>query len=329
MEDPDPRDRGLESDVKDDTSHGVGTQLYMSPELFAVNGRLDEDYDQSKRDLYAIGIVLFEMWSKFDTVYERVTSIQKLTFNGDFPTGFRDAQRRAGRDNVVPLIRMLVEHDYHKRPSAVGVLESNLLPDTLEDSKIKWVVRNLRENDYFHARLLDVLFSRDDGRASILYDPDRILLARPDTAVLHLVQDTCSRVCRRHAAHLHRVPLLTPAGLARPGDTVLLMDKHGCQYDLPTDLTQSFAHYLARGSRQRPLRRFAFGNVFRARPFAACKESAEAAFDIVCAGVCTDDQRRMEEAEVLSALIEFLLEVPLEKQVLNPEAWDAHGGILW
>ena len=35
-----------EGDARDDTSHGVGTQLYMSPELFAGKGELEEDYDQ-------------------------------------------------------------------------------------------------------------------------------------------------------------------------------------------------------------------------------------------------------------------------------------------
>jgi histidyl-tRNA synthetase len=210
---------------------------------------------------------------------------------------------------------MLIERDHHKRPSAIGVLESQLLPDTLEDSKIKWVVRNLRENDYFHAKLLDVIFSRDDGRASMLYDPDKTI-PRADTISLSLVQDACSRVFRRHAAYLLRVPLLTPAAEARSKDRVLLMDQLGCQYELPSDLTQPFAHFLARGSRQRPLRRFAFGNVYRARPFAACKESNEAAFDIVCAGACSEEQRRMEEAETMSVLMEVLSEVPLEKEML-------------
>ena len=57
-----------------DLSSQVGTYLYLAPEV--LHGGWDED--QSKRDLFALGIVLFEMWSNFDTLMERIVTLQVL-----------------------------------------------------------------------------------------------------------------------------------------------------------------------------------------------------------------------------------------------------------
>ncbi|EKX43491.1 hypothetical protein GUITHDRAFT_73160 [Guillardia theta CCMP2712] len=128
----------------DESSAHVGTMLYLAPEI--INGGGKPYKDQSKRDIYAIGIVLFEMWCKFDNVLERITSIDRLRRMDVFPEGFERLQVQANRSNVCQLIRWLTHHDPHTRPSALEILESDLLPRPMLESEIRQVRRRWVED---------------------------------------------------------------------------------------------------------------------------------------------------------------------------------------
>lgn len=76
--------------------------MYLSPEV--ITGASDASYDHSKRDIYAIGIILFEMWCAFGTLMERITSIDALKRRNLFPPGFEDLQAKARRPGHLPFL---------------------------------------------------------------------------------------------------------------------------------------------------------------------------------------------------------------------------------
>ncbi|EKX39856.1 hypothetical protein GUITHDRAFT_76103, partial [Guillardia theta CCMP2712] len=121
----------------DDTSANVGTMLYLAPE---VMDSVSSVSDQSKRDVYALGIILFEMWSAFATTMERITSIDRLRRLESFPQGFEAQQVKANRRNVCQLIRWLINAEPTTRPTALQVLDSELLPRTMLESELHQVL---------------------------------------------------------------------------------------------------------------------------------------------------------------------------------------------
>ena len=57
----------------------IGTPMYMAPEL--MKGGLYAE----KIDIYAIGIILFELICKMQTTHERIKLIKNLTENRNVP----------------------------------------------------------------------------------------------------------------------------------------------------------------------------------------------------------------------------------------------------
>ena len=103
----------------EESSAQVGTYLYLAPEVIFGGGA--ELGDQSKRDVFALGIVLFEMWShRFETVCERVQVLQEL-HRGQLPRTFEESHGKAGSSNVLALIRWLLNADPALRPTALQV----------------------------------------------------------------------------------------------------------------------------------------------------------------------------------------------------------------
>ncbi|OAF63860.1 hypothetical protein A3Q56_08377, partial [Intoshia linei] len=98
----------------------VGTAYYVSPEV--LNG----EYYDSKIDMYAMGIMLFEMsYRKMNTGMERcqvLTSLRNSTIK--FPDDFSvDLKGQAD------IIRKLLNWDPKKRPSADQLLQEGVIPD--------------------------------------------------------------------------------------------------------------------------------------------------------------------------------------------------------
>ncbi len=60
-----------------------------------------------------------------------------------FPPGFEDSHEKAKRPTV-ELITKLLERDPHKRPSALELLESDLIPNTLIESDLRMVLKNMQ-----------------------------------------------------------------------------------------------------------------------------------------------------------------------------------------
>lgn len=114
-----------QSPLPEDRRHTdqVGTKLYMSPEQSA--GR---SYTH-KVDVYALGMIFFELFYPFTTEMERISTllnVRKL----EFPSRFtRELPEEAN------FVRPLLSHDPDSRPSADDVLQDPLVIDFEETSR--------------------------------------------------------------------------------------------------------------------------------------------------------------------------------------------------
>ena len=82
-----------------------GTRMYLSPEMIEINKKLQQGKPEElkvkrahllkkvpleKVDIYAAGLVLFEMCGNFTTAMERCNALEDLTKKRVFPKGFTD-----------------------------------------------------------------------------------------------------------------------------------------------------------------------------------------------------------------------------------------------
>jgi len=96
-----------------DTS-GVGTSAYAAPEQLCKGGSVNE-----KTDIYSLGIVLWELYTKTRTEMERVEGISSLRQGKPEVRQPMDAVQ-AG---LGELVRLLTSNDPEERPTAASMLE--------------------------------------------------------------------------------------------------------------------------------------------------------------------------------------------------------------
>ncbi|XP_014772435.1 eukaryotic translation initiation factor 2-alpha kinase 3 isoform X2 [Octopus bimaculoides] len=101
---------------------GVGTQIYMSPEL--INGK---DYNE-KVDIFALGMILFELFYPFDTESERRKKLQDVK-KRRYPDDFHTYSPESYQEETCDLLNILLSPDPAERPSAEQVLNSSLMID--------------------------------------------------------------------------------------------------------------------------------------------------------------------------------------------------------
>ena len=114
---------------------GIGTQYYCSPEQKESN-----KYD-FKTDIYSLGIIIFEMFYKFNSLMERDITLRKINVEEIYPS---DMEEKCGK-NVAILVKKCTNHNPKKRPTIEELLKSNLIPASVQAKK-----RILKEfNDQF------------------------------------------------------------------------------------------------------------------------------------------------------------------------------------
>ena len=91
----------------------IGTPFYTAPEC-----QTDSQYDY-KADVYSLGVILLELFSKFTTMHER-----NVVFTGFKKEGRVSKEFREKYDVVSDLVELLCRHDPKKRPYASEVKES-------------------------------------------------------------------------------------------------------------------------------------------------------------------------------------------------------------
>ena len=97
---------------------GIGTKFYRSPEQ-----EKSKNYD-NKTDIYSLGIIIFEMLYKFDSLMERDIILTKINQKSIFPS---DLEEVCGK-NAAKLILKCTLRDPESRPSIKEIIESKLIP---------------------------------------------------------------------------------------------------------------------------------------------------------------------------------------------------------
>jgi serine/threonine protein kinase len=90
---------------------GVGTYYYLSPEA-----RNQGQYDE-RTDIYACGVILFEMWTSFGSEMERCRTLDALQQRGEYP---RDFVRSCPLQ--YELVSQMIATDPAARPTALELL---------------------------------------------------------------------------------------------------------------------------------------------------------------------------------------------------------------
>ena len=97
---------------------GIGTKFYCSPEQ-----EKSKNYD-NKTDIYSLGIIIFEMLYKFDSLMERDIILTRINQKSVFP---QDLEEVCGK-NAAKLILKCTLRDPNQRPSIKEIIESKLIP---------------------------------------------------------------------------------------------------------------------------------------------------------------------------------------------------------
>ncbi|XP_058119579.1 eIF-2-alpha kinase GCN2 [Anopheles ziemanni] len=274
---------GKSSDMGCSLTGKVGTALYVAPELTGNASR--STYNQ-KVDLYSLGIILFEMSSPpLSTGMERVKTLMDLRCD---PVRLPESLLVDGRySRLVQVIRWLLNHDPHKRPTAEELLSSELVPRTrLEAEEIQDVVRHILSNPQsrHYKHLIARCFAQEsDPICELSYHFDMVPMV-PILPRFDYVKEKVIALFRKHGAIEVVTPLLTPYTKhhAPRSNTVKLMTHSGSVVTLPDDLRLPFLRHVALNG-IRNIRRYSVGRVYREKKVFNFhpKQVYECAFDIV------------------------------------------------
>lgn len=300
-------------------TQNIGTPFYVSPEQMIGSQASSARYNQ-KVDMYALGIILIELWVPFKTGMERIQSLQKCRLSESI------LPPQLSNENVIKIAKKLLCHDPKQRFSSLELLRSDLLPPMLEEELIEDAMRGVAQPGAPHfPRLISTIFKR-------LSEMDLSEVRPKDFAFdFHSGNATELQVCEdlwRLKKEIERIfvkfgaveldpPLLYIPLTSGSGETYSVLDDSGQRLELPGNLTRPFARWVAQSSLQlKPgttLRRFAFDRVFRkisqvsgGQPY----QPTEASFDLVH---LEDERGLLELGEVVRVLFDSLMNIEAGK----------------
>ncbi|CAE6518571.1 unnamed protein product [Rhizoctonia solani] len=266
-------------DAFQEMTSGVGTSLYVAPEV--MSRRRKGSRNQSKADLYSLGIVFFELNFPFVTASERVSVLTQLRHQSiQFPSAWPETKQRQRK-----VIEMLLEHDPDKRPSALQLSRSEHLPETLEDEYVKEALPMIVDPKRPHYEaLLAKLFDQDPIPAkAFIYNMHAEI---PDHAALYdIVRDKIVAVFHIQGA-VSKEPILLALNHNSNDTTneerqsVILLDRRGDLVTLPRHATTPFARLAAIEGTTR-IKRYSINNAYRPTPVGPPKAVKFAIFDII------------------------------------------------
>ncbi len=221
----------------DDMTSGIGTSLYIAPEV-----ALSRKYGASA-DLYSLGIIFFEMCHPMRTEMERLNTIKgirspRMSLPAEWAFDESSSQTQ--------LVRMLLRHEPDLRPSANDLLQSPLLPEGREDGYYAEAIRKVTDPSSTHYQaLLARLFvnpattaaGAGAGKDMLDYTYDNLNRSGEQSqAWLRLVKERLTQLFRRHGAIDLPTPLLTPVTGLLPtsnAKVVRLLDSFGNLVSMP------------------------------------------------------------------------------------------------
>uniref|UniRef100_UPI00398EAC55 eIF-2-alpha kinase GCN2 isoform X2 n=2 Tax=Pristiophorus japonicus TaxID=55135 RepID=UPI00398EAC55 len=289
----------------------VGTALYVSPE---VQGNTKATYNQ-KVDLFSLGIIFFEMsYHPMGTTSERISVLSKLRMPTiEFPEDFDE--EKCSKQRLI--VGWLLNHDPAKRPSAVELLKSELLPPPqLEESELHEILHHTLANTSskaYRTMVTQIFSQRITPAMDFTYDIDvhKGNVSARHAMLQQFVYETVCRIFRGHGATWLHTPLFMPKNKKLPYESsegTYFMDHSGMLVMLPYDLRVPFARFVARNNITN-LKRYCIERVFRPRKLDCChpRELLECAFDIVTPVTNSP----LPDAEVIYIIAEIIQEFPV------------------
>ncbi|KAI0051565.1 Serine/threonine-protein kinase [Auriscalpium vulgare] len=279
--------------VDADMTLEVGTRLYIAPE---VQSPKKGPRNHTKADMYSLGIVFFEMNFAFSTGAERIAVIEELRkLDVLFPQDWEPHRTRQKQ-----IIVWLLQHDPERRPTALELSQSSLLPPRLEDEYFRGALKMMTKPDSpHHQAVLASLFSQTShGVRDLLYDFEG---EHPEHVSLNgIVRDTLSAAFRLHGAIEMEPPLLMPASdVDEDASRALLIDRHGEVVMLPNNALLPFARLAARANLRR-IKRFYIGDTYKANLVTGHPRMSKAAvFDIITTDVANGTSASIAEGLII------------------------------
>lgn len=292
-----------------DFSTVVGTMFYSANEV------LTGDYDE-KVDMYALGIIFFEMCHSMTTKMERADILSSL--RGDpahFPLNFLDSKLKTQRD----IIKSLLDHNPKARPSAEELLKSGLLPVEHQDLIIKAALKSLADpaspwqqhvretlfnQPYLQAK--DLMFDSQSKHSHSHYMTDSL----SDHLIFStLIHQLCSIFQTHGAIQNFNNTSILPKGERHSKERVYeLLDRSGALLMLPYDLIPPIARFLSRTDVGRS-KSFRHEFVFRSNQklTGAPDKFSSINFDITSSN---NKDRLFDDAECLKVLDEIVETFP-------------------
>ena len=290
----------LATHVAGPMSRGIGTLFYIAPELedAGATGKYS-----SKADMFALGIVFFEMSFAFKTSTERMDWLQTINKGtSSLPVRFeKDEYKFQGR-----IIRSLLNHNQHDRPSAKDLLLDPEIPEPLEEDKEqRYFQRLVQGNPQQLQRVLENFMGKTASRPEMLayayIDQDSNKLADP--YLLAAIQRKLEEVFSCQGAVRSNRDTVFPVEDLYP-NAAKFLDAAGFTVQLPYDLTVPFARSIALHKSDYS-KCFSFGTVFRQRKGLGVEPLCipEVDFDIVSYSA---QDLSLKDAQVLSVLDDCL-----------------------
>ncbi|KNC46184.1 serine/threonine protein kinase [Thecamonas trahens ATCC 50062] len=298
LPDPDMMIHELElSGADDNMTRGIGTPIYRAPE---VTSATSATYTEAV-DMYALGIILLELFLPFTSGTDRVITISRLREAHQLPQAFADEW-----PSVAALVLALTQADAAARPTAAQVLRSEHMPIREEDMLVSQVIDVIaaKEQSKYRRALLESLFvfaahdrvtnppSVSSSKSGLHHAAKR----RFHSTLLTRIVDVLASLGSSHGMVRVEVPVL----YAQLGFELLASDldhaaKHrfidstGQILHLPASLTTPFARFIAR-HRVTDFRRHGVGQMYSAPPTKSAAPDAPAASGSAASSQAVDDK---------------------------------------
>ena len=131
---------------------GIGTKYYCSPEQEKT-----KNYD-NKTDIYSLGIIIFEMFYKFNSLMERDITLRGIKEEQKYPD---DMDEKCGK-NVSSLVKQCTSYYPELRPTVKELLKSKFIPSLENKQKVLLQFQDefLEKNSKFINDFLHILIKR-------------------------------------------------------------------------------------------------------------------------------------------------------------------------